>query len=218
MVYFGLLHGRMILWYFYLWCSKSYVWSSLGLTALAFLTGALAFWLPTFLARAHVTQGLRPPCSGDNCDNTDRCSLTFDLLYFSCSAASVRPEVKLFYAPQFCLWRRDDCDRHSGRGSGHYLIQTLSGQVSTRGPCHLCSGHAGVGPLPLHHHFCGILKHSNHLRKKKTSVCFPLSESTSCFNWSYFYLCVAVVSKLYRFWPQQKLFISPKMRIGAQTA
>uniref|UniRef100_A0A8C6Q3R9 SPNS lysolipid transporter 3, sphingosine-1-phosphate (putative) n=2 Tax=Nothobranchius furzeri TaxID=105023 RepID=A0A8C6Q3R9_NOTFU len=50
---------------------KSYVWSSLGVTALAFLTGALAFWLPTFLFRAHVTQGLREPCNGDACNTTD---------------------------------------------------------------------------------------------------------------------------------------------------
>uniref|UniRef100_A0A3Q3ARL0 SPNS lysolipid transporter 3, sphingosine-1-phosphate (putative) n=1 Tax=Kryptolebias marmoratus TaxID=37003 RepID=A0A3Q3ARL0_KRYMA len=55
----------------YLLKTKSYVWSSLGVTALAFLTGALAFWLPTFLARAHVTQGLRPSCSGNNCNSTD---------------------------------------------------------------------------------------------------------------------------------------------------
>uniref|UniRef100_A0A8C6Q4X0 SPNS lysolipid transporter 3, sphingosine-1-phosphate (putative) n=1 Tax=Nothobranchius furzeri TaxID=105023 RepID=A0A8C6Q4X0_NOTFU len=55
----------------YLLKNKSYVWSSLGVTALAFLTGALAFWLPTFLFRAHVTQGLREPCNGDACNTTD---------------------------------------------------------------------------------------------------------------------------------------------------
>ncbi|XP_037543515.1 protein spinster homolog 3 [Nematolebias whitei] len=55
----------------YLLKTKSYVWSSLGVTALAFLTGALAFWLPTFLTRAHVTQGLRPSCTGDTCNTTD---------------------------------------------------------------------------------------------------------------------------------------------------
>uniref|UniRef100_A0A3B3WBZ5 Major facilitator superfamily (MFS) profile domain-containing protein n=1 Tax=Poecilia mexicana TaxID=48701 RepID=A0A3B3WBZ5_9TELE len=55
----------------YLLKNKSYVWSSLGVTSLAFLTGALAFWLPTFLARAHVTQGLRPSCTGESCNSTD---------------------------------------------------------------------------------------------------------------------------------------------------
>ncbi|KAM9385151.1 protein spinster homolog 3 isoform 1-T3 [Pholidichthys leucotaenia] len=55
----------------YLLKNKSYVWSSLGVTATAFLTGALAFWMPTFLSRAHVTQGLRPPCTDGNCNSTD---------------------------------------------------------------------------------------------------------------------------------------------------
>ncbi|XP_027887786.1 protein spinster homolog 3 [Xiphophorus couchianus] len=56
----------------YLLKNKSYVWSTLGVTSLAFLTGALAFWLPTFLARAHVTQGLRPSCTtGESCNSTD---------------------------------------------------------------------------------------------------------------------------------------------------
>ncbi|KAM9846835.1 protein spinster homolog 3 [Aulostomus maculatus] len=55
----------------YLLKNKSYVWSSLGVTAMAFLTGALAFWMPTFLSRAQVTQGLRPPCSKEPCNSTD---------------------------------------------------------------------------------------------------------------------------------------------------
>uniref|UniRef100_A0A672FAE6 Protein spinster homolog 3-like n=1 Tax=Salarias fasciatus TaxID=181472 RepID=A0A672FAE6_SALFA len=55
----------------YLLKIKSYVWSSLGVTALAFLTGALAFWMPTFLSRAQVAQGLRPPCVKEPCDSTD---------------------------------------------------------------------------------------------------------------------------------------------------
>lgn len=46
---------------------------------MAFLTGALAFWMPTFLSRAQVTQKIRPPCFKEPCDPTDRCSMTFDL-------------------------------------------------------------------------------------------------------------------------------------------
>uniref|UniRef100_A0A674ARF6 SPNS lysolipid transporter 3, sphingosine-1-phosphate (putative) n=1 Tax=Salmo trutta TaxID=8032 RepID=A0A674ARF6_SALTR len=52
-------------------CSKSFVWSSLGVTAMAFLTGALAFWTPTFLSRARVTQGIQPPCNTEPCDTSD---------------------------------------------------------------------------------------------------------------------------------------------------
>uniref|UniRef100_A0A8C5GII7 Protein spinster homolog 3-like n=1 Tax=Gouania willdenowi TaxID=441366 RepID=A0A8C5GII7_GOUWI len=51
---------------------------SSGVTALAFLTGALAFWMPTFLSRAHVTQGIRPPCTNEPCDPTD--SLIFGVV------------------------------------------------------------------------------------------------------------------------------------------
>uniref|UniRef100_A0A8C2ZXI0 SPNS lysolipid transporter 3, sphingosine-1-phosphate (putative) n=1 Tax=Cyclopterus lumpus TaxID=8103 RepID=A0A8C2ZXI0_CYCLU len=50
---------------------KSYVWSSLGVTATSFLTGALAFWAPTFLSRAQVSQGLQLPCVKEPCNPTD---------------------------------------------------------------------------------------------------------------------------------------------------
>lgn len=59
--------------------SKSYVWSTCGVTALAFLTGALAFWMPTFLSRAPVTQNLTALCTKDPCNTTHRCSMSFDL-------------------------------------------------------------------------------------------------------------------------------------------
>lgn len=54
------------------------MWSSAGVTALAFITGALAFWMPTFLSRAQINQNLRPPCTKEPCDTTDRCNVTFD--------------------------------------------------------------------------------------------------------------------------------------------
>ncbi|XP_034034882.1 protein spinster homolog 3 isoform X2 [Thalassophryne amazonica] len=55
----------------YLLKNKSFVWSTLGVTALAFLTGAMAFWMPTFLSRAQITQGLQPPCTIEKCDTSD---------------------------------------------------------------------------------------------------------------------------------------------------
>ncbi|XP_042561800.1 protein spinster homolog 3 [Clupea harengus] len=55
----------------YLLRNRSFVWSSLGVTAMAFVTGALAFWTPTFLSRARVTMGLRPPCVKEPCDTSD---------------------------------------------------------------------------------------------------------------------------------------------------
>ncbi|KAJ8412359.1 hypothetical protein AAFF_G00126950 [Aldrovandia affinis] len=55
----------------YLLKNRSFVWSSLGVTAMAFVTGALAFWTPVFLSRAQVAQGLKPPCDKQPCDTTD---------------------------------------------------------------------------------------------------------------------------------------------------
>ncbi|XP_042354858.1 protein spinster homolog 3-like [Plectropomus leopardus] len=55
----------------YLLKNKSYVWLSLGMTATTFVTGALAFWMPTFLSRARVSQGLQLPCVKEPCNPTD---------------------------------------------------------------------------------------------------------------------------------------------------
>nr|XP_013045438.1 protein spinster homolog 3-like isoform X2 [Anser cygnoides] len=45
----------------------SFVWSSLGLTAMAFVTGALGVWVPMFLHRAQVVQGTVSPCLEKSC-------------------------------------------------------------------------------------------------------------------------------------------------------
>uniref|UniRef100_A0A674PPR0 SPNS lysolipid transporter 3, sphingosine-1-phosphate (putative) n=1 Tax=Takifugu rubripes TaxID=31033 RepID=A0A674PPR0_TAKRU len=46
-----------------------YMWSTLGITASTFNLGALAFWMPTFLSRARVFQGLH--CQDGSCLSTD---------------------------------------------------------------------------------------------------------------------------------------------------
>lgn len=56
----------------YLLKNKSFVFSTLGVTALAFLAGALAFWTPTFLSRAQVVQrALLQPCRVEPCNSVD---------------------------------------------------------------------------------------------------------------------------------------------------
>ncbi|XP_072302762.1 protein spinster homolog 3 isoform X2 [Eucyclogobius newberryi] len=55
----------------YLLKNKSFLWSTLGVTALAFLAGALAFWTPTFLSRAQVVQGKLQPCTVEPCSSTN---------------------------------------------------------------------------------------------------------------------------------------------------
>ncbi|XP_032178619.1 protein spinster homolog 3 isoform X5 [Mustela erminea] len=63
------------------WCedvSWSFVWSTLGVTAITFVTGALGFWAPKFLFEARVVHGLQPPCFQDPCNSQD--SLIFGIL------------------------------------------------------------------------------------------------------------------------------------------
>lgn len=70
--------------------SRSFVWSSLGVTAMAFVTGALAFWTPVFLSRARVTQGLRPPCREEPCNPLDRYSKFLDAFWLDISEQIVK--------------------------------------------------------------------------------------------------------------------------------
>ncbi|PNI37408.1 SPNS3 isoform 2 [Pan troglodytes] len=62
----------------YLGKNWSFVWSTLGVTAMAFVTGALGFWAPKFLLEARVVHGLQPPCFQEPCSNPD--SLIFGAL------------------------------------------------------------------------------------------------------------------------------------------
>ncbi|XP_068581917.1 protein spinster homolog 1 [Cebidichthys violaceus] len=56
----------------------SFVLSTFGFTAVAFVTGSLALWAPTFLYRAAVFTGERPPCLEVNCASSD--SLIFGVI------------------------------------------------------------------------------------------------------------------------------------------
>ncbi|KAI5941037.1 Protein spinster3 [Manis javanica] len=62
----------------YLGKNWSFVWSTLGVTAMAFVTGALGFWAPKFLFEARVVHGLQLPCFQEPCNNQD--SLIFGAL------------------------------------------------------------------------------------------------------------------------------------------
>ncbi|XP_054463193.1 protein spinster homolog 1 [Anoplopoma fimbria] len=56
----------------------SFVLSTFGFTAVAFVTGSLALWAPTFLFRAAVFTEERPPCVEGNCASSD--SLIFGII------------------------------------------------------------------------------------------------------------------------------------------
>ncbi|KAG8517067.1 Protein spinster-3, partial [Galemys pyrenaicus] len=61
-----------------LWRNSSFVWSTLGVTCMSFVTGALGFWIPKFLFEARVVHGLQLPCFQEPCNSED--SLIFGLL------------------------------------------------------------------------------------------------------------------------------------------
>ncbi|XP_007935784.1 protein spinster homolog 3 [Orycteropus afer afer] len=56
----------------------SFMWSTLGVTAMAFVTGALGFWIPKFLFEARVVHRLQRPCLQELCNSQD--SLIFGAL------------------------------------------------------------------------------------------------------------------------------------------
>ncbi|XP_053131239.1 protein spinster homolog 3 [Hemicordylus capensis] len=51
--------------------NRSFVCSSLGVTAMAFITGALGFWMPAFFDRAQIVLGLIQPCLKEPCNATN---------------------------------------------------------------------------------------------------------------------------------------------------
>ncbi|KAJ8250937.1 hypothetical protein GJAV_G00214960 [Gymnothorax javanicus] len=58
--------------------NHSFVLSTLGFTAVAFVTGSLALWAPAFLYRAEVFNGVKLPCHSKHCDTSD--SLYFGII------------------------------------------------------------------------------------------------------------------------------------------
>lgn len=58
--------------------NKSFILSTFGFTAVAFVTGSLALWAPAFLFRAAVFTGEKLPCVKEPCDTSD--SLYFGVI------------------------------------------------------------------------------------------------------------------------------------------
>uniref|UniRef100_A0A6J0V8G8 Protein spinster homolog 3 isoform X1 n=1 Tax=Pogona vitticeps TaxID=103695 RepID=A0A6J0V8G8_9SAUR len=50
--------------------NQSFMWSSLGVTTMGFVTGALGFWIPLFLYRAQLIHHSVPPCEKEESCNT----------------------------------------------------------------------------------------------------------------------------------------------------
>ncbi|XP_029462948.1 protein spinster homolog 1 [Rhinatrema bivittatum] len=56
----------------------SFILSTLGFTSVAFVTGCLALWAPTYLLRSRMVLGTREPCLGGTCNSDD--SLIFGII------------------------------------------------------------------------------------------------------------------------------------------
>ncbi|XP_019401000.1 PREDICTED: protein spinster homolog 3-like isoform X1 [Crocodylus porosus] len=51
--------------------NRSFIWSTLGFTAVAFVTGVLGFWMPVFLYRAELLHGIVSPCLEEPCRSSN---------------------------------------------------------------------------------------------------------------------------------------------------
>ncbi|XP_070586428.1 protein spinster homolog 1-like [Erythrolamprus reginae] len=60
--------------------NRSFVLSSLGFTAVAFVTGSLALWAPAFLYRSRLATGNLPPCPSGKVCQGDSDSLIFGII------------------------------------------------------------------------------------------------------------------------------------------
>ncbi|XP_034448605.1 protein spinster homolog 1-like isoform X1 [Hippoglossus hippoglossus] len=71
----------------------SFVLSTFGFTAVAFVTGSLALWAPTFLLRASIVTGVKAPCTDAHCASSD--SLIFGAITCITGVLGVASGVQL---------------------------------------------------------------------------------------------------------------------------
>lgn len=173
------LKNNVVVFFAFLIPSKSYVWSTLGITASNFDLGALAFWVPTFLTRARVFLGLQPPCTQGSCPTVDRCSITAHTSLITTTAlvlflVNLLVNCPVLLAVQPHVRSCDAGDWYRWRMRRNFIVQDVSRQGAVCGPAHLCCGPAGVGALLPHLRLRGVGKHPHHLRKMHASiVTFP---------------------------------------------
>ncbi|MGH0169935.1 UNVERIFIED_CONTAM: hypothetical protein FKN15_058258 [Acipenser sinensis] len=80
--------------------NRSFLLSSFGFTAVAFVTGSLALWAPAFLYRARVVQGELPPCLPEqSCGSQE--SRSFLLSSFGFTAVAFVTGSLALWAPAF---------------------------------------------------------------------------------------------------------------------
>lgn len=73
--------------------NRSFLLSTLGFTAVAFVTGSLALWAPTFLLRAAIFSGEKAPCEEQQCSSSE--SLIFGAITCVTGVLGVASGVQL---------------------------------------------------------------------------------------------------------------------------
>ncbi|KAK7938282.1 hypothetical protein WMY93_001608 [Mugilogobius chulae] len=73
--------------------NRSFVLSTFGFTAVAFVTGSLALWAPTFLLRAAIFMGQKSPCETTQCSSSE--SLLFGAITCITGVLGVASGVQL---------------------------------------------------------------------------------------------------------------------------
>ncbi|KAF6271763.1 putative sphingolipid transporter 1 (putative) [Rhinolophus ferrumequinum] len=106
--------------------NPSFILSSLGFTAVAFVTGSLALWAPAFLLRSRVVLGETPPClPGDSCSSSD--SLVFGLITCLTGVLGVSLGVEISRRLRRCNPRADPLVCAAGLlGSAPFLFLSVA--------------------------------------------------------------------------------------------
>lgn len=85
--------------------NRSFILSTLGFTAVAFVTGSLALWAPTFLLRAAIFIGEKAPCEEQQCSSSE--SLLFGAITCVTGVLGVASGVQLSRALRVHTGRAD---------------------------------------------------------------------------------------------------------------
>lgn len=130
--------------------SKSYVWSTLGITASTFNLGAMAFWMPTFLTRTRVFLGLQSLCTQGSCPTSDRCRITFDTpLIYLFSRYDFLNTLCCFFPCSFALGAMTMVTGFLGGCGGTMFSRLLRDKVPYVDPLICAAGLLGAAPCFL---------------------------------------------------------------------
>lgn len=145
--------------------SRSFILSTLGFTAVAFVTGSLALWAPTFLFRAAVFSGQKAPCADEaHCASSERWLLPLAVCRLQARSNPDPP----FPPPQPDLRHHHRHHRRAGRVQRRPGESTPEEEDAPSRPVCVRRRPAAVGAVPLPGHHVRSGKHRRHIREFRT--------------------------------------------------